>query len=219
MMVIRTEAPDWMTAALAPYERGLSDDAPPLRARLEGGGSVRLPLGRWLGPPTPAEERVLDRARGPVLDVGCGPGRHVLALHGRGVPALGVDVSSAAVRLARDRGAPAVEGSVFAALPGRGRWRTALLLDGNVGIGGDPVALLRRVATQLAPDGRILVEVDPPGAPTRAELVRLECGGRHGAPFPWAWVGADGLESVAGELAVHEVWADGERWFAELARG
>ena len=34
---------------------------------------------------TAADERVLDARRGPVLDVGCGPGRHVLALARRGV--------------------------------------------------------------------------------------------------------------------------------------
>ena len=65
-----------------------------------------LPLARWLGPAGAVDERVLERARGPVLDVGCGPGRHVHALARRGVLALGVDVSPVAVRLARARGAP-----------------------------------------------------------------------------------------------------------------
>ncbi|HEX2085844.1 MAG TPA: class I SAM-dependent methyltransferase [Solirubrobacteraceae bacterium] len=201
----------------APYETTLAAGAP-LHARLADGSRLPLPLGRWLGPPTREEERVLDRALGPVLDVGCGPGRHVLALQRRGVPALGVDVSAVAVRLARRRGAPAMVGSVFAALPGAGRWRTALLLDGNIGIGGDPAALLRRVAAVLAPGGRVLAEVERPGAPTRVELVRLECGGRLGAPFPWARVGVDGVASVAGDLRLHEAWRSGRRWFAELRR-
>src|SRR5687768_14659686 len=161
--------------ALELYEAGL--DGAPLHARFGDGRSLALPTGRWLGEPTPEEERVLDRAVGPVLDVGCGPGRHVLALKRRGVPALGVDVSPFAVRLARRRGAPAMEGSVFAALPGAGRWRSALLLDGNVGIGGDPAALLRRVAAVLSDDGRVLVEIGAPGSRTHVELVQLECGG------------------------------------------
>ena len=209
-----------MTAALAPYETGLAlgPGSEPLRARFSDGRRVPVPLGRWLGPPAPEEDRLLARAVGPVLDVGCGPGRHVLALQRRGLVVLGVDVSAAAVRLARGRGAPAVRGSVFSALPGAGRWRTALLLDGNVGIGGDPAALLRRIAGVLRPRGRVLAEVEPPGFATRVDLVRLECGGRLGAPFPWARVGVDGLDEIGGSLAVHDAWSDGGRWFAELRR-
>ncbi|HEX8205825.1 MAG TPA: class I SAM-dependent methyltransferase [Solirubrobacteraceae bacterium] len=198
------------------YEHGLLSAGDPVHARLGDGRLVPLPLGRWLGSPSPEEEDVLARALGPVLDVGCGPGRHVLALRQRGVLALGVDVSSGAVRVARRRGAPAMVGSVFSALPGAGRWRTALLLDGNVGIGGDPAALLRRVAAVLSPGGRVLVEIEPPGAATRVELVRLECGGRLGTPFPWGRVGVDGLEAVAAPLRVRNVWPGGGRWFAEL---
>jgi SAM-dependent methyltransferase len=205
-----------MTPTVDPYELGLAAGGDELHARLADGRRLALPLGRWLGQPPPEEEAVLERALGPVLDVGCGPGRHVLALHRRGVLALGVDVSIAAVRLARRRGAPAMVGSVFSALPGAGTWRSALLLDGNVGIGGDPAALLRRVAAMLSSGGRLLVEVEPPGAPTGVELVQLECGGRLGAPFPWGRVGVDGLAAVAAPLLVHELWRGGLRWFAEL---
>jgi SAM-dependent methyltransferase len=202
-------------AAIDPYERVLSAGDPRLRALCEG-HAVPLPVKRWLGLPAPEEAEVLARAAGPVLDVGCGPGRHVLALQQRGVLALGVDVSAGAVRVARRRGAAAMVGCVFSALPLAGRWRTALLLDGNVGIGGDPSALLRRVATVLAPDGRMLVEVEPPGAPTRVEQMRLECGGRVGAPFAWGRVGVDGLASVAAPWRVVEVWRGGSRWFADV---
>ena len=57
-----------------------------------------------------ADEAVLDRAQAPVLDVGCGPGRHVLALARRGHLALGVDIAPGrrarrpAARRAGDRG-------------------------------------------------------------------------------------------------------------------
>jgi SAM-dependent methyltransferase len=208
-----------MTDPLDLYDRGLLGGGASLHARLADGRRVSLPLGRWLGPPVPEENDVLARAVGPVLDVGCGPGRHVLALQRRGVLALGVDVSAGAVQVARRRGAPAMVGCVFSTLPGAGRWATALLLDGNVGIGGDPAALLRRVAGVLRRRGRVLVEVEPPGVRTRGELVQLECGGRLGAPFPWGRVGVDGLAAVAAPLAVHEVWRGGSRWFAELRRG
>ena len=55
-----------------------------------------------------------------------------------------------------------------------------------------------------------------PGAPTRVDLVQLECGGRLGAPFPWARVGVDGLAALAVPLRLHDAWDDGGRWFAEL---
>ena len=67
---------------------------------------------------------------------------------------------------------------MFGDVPCAGRWRTALLLDGNVGIGGAPVALLRRTRELLAPGGAALVELDPPGAPTVRTRVRIEAAAR-----------------------------------------
>ena len=51
----------------------------------------RLPLHpvRWHDAPTSAERALLENMTPPVLDVGCGPGRMVAALGGRGIPALG----------------------------------------------------------------------------------------------------------------------------------
>ena len=40
-------------------------------------------------------------------------------------------------------GSIAILGDVFGSVPGAGRYRTALVLDGNVGIGGSPALLLR----------------------------------------------------------------------------
>lgn len=192
----------------------------PLYVRTEDGSCRDLPLEQWLGPLGPADARVLDRAIGPVLDVGCGPGRHVLALARRGVLALGVDVTPGAVRRARARGAAVVLGSVFAPVPGAGHWRTALLLDGNIGIGGRPVALLRRLSSLLRDDGRVLCELDPPGAPTRSELIALEGGdGARSDWFPWARVSADAVGALVQRAAMNleAVWEQDGRWFAQLA--
>ena len=189
-----------------------------LLARLADGRAVRLDLERWLGPVDAADEGVIARALAPVLDIGCGPGRHLIACQRRGLPALGVDISAVAVAEARRRGAVAIEGCVFAGVPDAGAWGTALLLDGNIGIGGDAVALLRRAAALLGAGGRVLGEVGAPGAPTRVDRVRLECGRAHSAWFPWALVGVDGLAAVAVDagLQVDEVWEAGGRWFARL---
>ncbi len=69
-------------------------------------------------------------------------------------------------------------------MPGAGRWRTVLLADGNIGIGGDPAALLRRVLALLGPGGRVLAEVDPPGTGARVEPLRLRSGRTVGEWFP-----------------------------------
>ena len=132
-----------------------------------------------------------------MLDVGCGPGRHVLALARRGRLALGVDIAPAAVRVARLRGAPAIEASVFDRIPGAGTWGSALLLDGNIGIGGAPDALLARLRELLRPDGEVLVELAPPGVAATSERIRLELAGLHSRSFAWAYVGVDAIEAPA----------------------
>lgn len=186
--------------------------------RLADGSRQRLPVRRWLGHPTPADHAVLDRARGPVLDVGCGPGRHVHALARRGELAVGLDISPAAVRLARRRGALVLEGSVFDRVPGVGGWATVLLLDGNVGIGGAPDALLRRVAELLAPGGRVLVELDPPGTPTGRFRARLESGRVLSRWFAWARLAPEAVPPVAARAGLRclETWSAEGRWFGVL---
>ena len=186
------------------------------------GRVIPLHVDRWFDEPGLEERRLLTHAVGPVLDVGCGPARHALALERMGVPALGIDVAEGAVTIARGRGAPVLHGSVFDPLPREGSWATALLLDGNVGIGGDPGRLLTRVRDLLRPDGRALLEVEAPGEGGHDLWVRAE---RPGAPasegFAWALVGADEVAALAGVAGFRTaaVWHDGGRWFARLEAG
>jgi len=200
------------------YARGLLGHPGGLTLRQDDGTSSPVPLAAWLGPLTADDERVLQRVSGPVLDVGCGPGRHVAALAGRGIVALGVDISAAAVRTARSRGARAIEGCVFDRVPAAGHWRTVLLLDGNIGIGGCPVSLLRRAAALASRDGRIMVELEPPGTATERFRARLEQGEDASSWFPWAQVSADAIEPFAGGagLRVTDSFVEGSRWFATL---
>jgi SAM-dependent methyltransferase len=173
---------------------------------------------RWFEPLTAEDDAVLARAVGPVLDVGCGPGRHVLALAERGVVALGIDITPAALDFARRRGAPVLARSVFDRVPGAGRWSSALLLDGNLGIGGRPGKLLERVASLLAPGGTVLVELEPPGTTRRTEVVRFDIDSVEGPWFLWTAVAADALwaPAAAAGLLVEEVWPGGDRWFGSL---
>ncbi|HEX3791349.1 MAG TPA: methyltransferase domain-containing protein [Pseudonocardiaceae bacterium] len=192
---------------------------------LAGGDRITLPVSRWRADPDHADELLLSRCSGPTLDVGCGPGRLIGTLVTRGVPALGVDVSPVAVRLTRRRGALAVRRDVFDRLPGEGRWRHVLLADGNVGIGGDPGRLLRRVAELLGRGGTALVELDPPGTGLRRDQARLTapgspCGREPGTWFPWARLGADATASLAEAAGLTMRWRAelAGRWFAELVR-
>jgi hypothetical protein len=131
-----------------------------------------------------------------------------------------VDLSPVAVWITRGRGADALLGSVFDEIPAAGCWGTALLLDGNVGIGGAPAALLARARELLAPGGRVLAELDPPGSPTRRTRVRIEAPGVVSDWFPWAVVGVDGIDEVAAAAGLEptETLCAGGRWFASLLR-
>jgi SAM-dependent methyltransferase len=188
--------------------------------RAADGSALPSRAHRWLGPLTAEDDAVLARAVPPVLDVGCGPGRHVLALAERRMVALGIDITPAALDVARRRGAPVLARSVFERIPGAGRWATALLLDGNVGIGGEPATLLSRVASLLRRRGRLLVELDAPGRVPEPEMVRFDIGGVEGPWFVWSAVGADDLPACAADagLSIEDVWRAGSRWFGSLRR-
>lgn len=206
-------APDCTKFARAPAQ---------LVVRGDTGEAVVLDLERWDRPASGEERAVLAGVEGPVIDLGCGPGRLVVDLAARRVPALGVDVSTVAVDLARRRGAAVLQRDLFGKLPGEGRWATALLFDGNVGIGGDPVRLLRRCRRLTAPAGGLLVEVGPPGVGWRRVSAWLVRAGRRSAAFPWAVVGADAVEGLgrAAGLAVATLQeTPSGRWFAAMRAG
>jgi SAM-dependent methyltransferase len=184
------------------------------------GQVIPLAVDRWHEPAGEVDRALLATVDDPVLDVGCGPGRIVTELAGQGRVALGVDTSPAAVAATRRRGAPVLQRSAFDLLPGEGRWGTVLLLDGNVGIGGDPLSLLARCAGLLRPGGQLVAEVEPPGVAARSLTVRLESADASSRWFPWAQVGADdvaGLVEAAGLRPAGRSEAGG-RWFARAVR-
>ncbi len=171
---------------------------------------IRRPLhiGRWLGGSASTDqdrevdEAIVDLCQGPTMDVGCGPGRFTSALAARGVPVLGVDISSAAVEMTEQRGGTALQGNVFDPMPDGGRWSRVLLADGNIGIGGDPLRMLRRARQLLHYRGQVVAEVDarPTGVCTRVQ--RWETHHHVGRWFPWAHVGSDAAESLAKEAGL-----------------
>lgn len=179
-----------------------------------------VPVGRWCGEADRSDRAVLAHCASATIDLGCGPGRMAERLSRDGVDVLGVDVAPRAVARARSRGVRVLHQDVFDPLPDEGGWATALLADGNIGIGGDPVRLLRRVRRLLAPEGQAVVDLAPPGSGLAVGLVCLRVGPQTSRRFPWAVVGADAVAGVASSagLSVADVREHEGRWFALLAR-
>ncbi|WP_205718499.1 methyltransferase domain-containing protein [Actinomadura sp. WMMA1423] len=201
------------------YEEALQGRAP-VEIEHADGRRRPLPVRDWLAV-RPGDGGLLDRCRGATLDVGSGPGRLTVALARRGLPVLGIDLAPYAVALTVAAGGPALCRDVFGRVPGTGRWRTVLLADGNIGIGGDPAALLRRVLALLAPGGQVLMEVGPPGSASRVEPLRLRSDRSVGEWFTWAHVSADAVTGLAAGCAatVAEFWEEADRWFVALRSG
>ena len=204
-----------------PYARALHDGThvlelhdvgPPARAR-------PVPVRRFARPADEVDVRALSRARGSVLDVGCGPGRMVAAAVRHGLPALGVDVPATAVGLARTAGLPVLRGSVFDLVPAARRFATVLLLDGNIGIGGSPGELLAHCRTLLETGGNVVAEVESEPDADRMFTGVLRAGeGGSSDPFPWAEVGHAALARHGREagLVLVDRWSDEGRSFVEL---
>lgn len=209
--------------ALEPYESAL-EFGTALALHDRGGRRIEMDVPRWMAPPDAADRSVLRRCGAPVLDIGSGPGRLVRALTERGAHALGIDIAPAAVAHSVGSGAPAVRASVFDPLPNEGLWSTALLIDGNIGIGGDVSRLLRRVRGLVQAAGRILVET------TGSEYEDAVLDARFavqadgddltptGPSFLWAVVGVRALRAHAARAGcqIVEEWSFAGRSFAAL---
>ncbi|MEV0578812.1 methyltransferase domain-containing protein [Streptomyces sp. NPDC050392] len=223
--VLAPPHPDLAPWGTDPYANALRNGHGPLFLRRTDGWLLPLDVERWCAGADAADLSALRRCEGPVLDIGCGPGRLVAALAARGHRALGIDVSEAAVERTLRLGGSALRRSVFEPLPGEGRWGTVLLVDGNVGIGGDPCHLLRRTAELLAPGGLLIAETAPQDIDERVR-VQLDDGRSYGSdpapadPFPWARLGTSALLEYArphGLRTVDQWEADG-RSFVSLRR-
>lgn len=166
-----------------------------------------LPVDRWLGTSqigsdSQFDRHVADLCGGPTVDLGCGPGRLVHLLTGNGIAALGVDHSDQAVSMTRAQGGVAIRRSLFDRLPGEGRWKHVLLLDGNIGIGGDPDRVARRASELVATGGSIIIELDSGIPGLWRGAARVETENAYGEWFPWARVGIDYATELAATVGL-----------------
>ena len=88
----------------AAFRNVVSGRAATFTVRHPAGGVHRFEPAQWCRDTLPGDAALLEPCAGPTLDIGCGPGRLAAALALSGTPALGIDVSPAAVRLAREIG-------------------------------------------------------------------------------------------------------------------
>lgn len=110
----------------------------------------------------PHQKTAIGFARGRVLDIGCGAGRHSLYLQEKGHQVLGVDVSPLAIQTAKLRGLKNARLMTIAEIgPKLGRFDTILMLGNNFGLFGNPSkarSLLRRFLKMTTAEARIIAE-------------------------------------------------------------
>jgi hypothetical protein len=131
---------------------------------------------------------------------------------------LGIDISSVAVEVGSGGGGQVLRRHLADPLPGEGRWGTALLLDGNVGIGGDIPGLLCRCQDLVGPGGLIICEVDSDPERHEAYHVVLSDGRGRSVAIPWASIGGRALQRLAAglDLITAEEWCADHRVFLAL---
>jgi SAM-dependent methyltransferase len=115
----------------------------------------------------PLERRAIQFARGRVLDIGCGAGRHSLYLQGRGLDVTGIDASPGAIEVSRARG---LKKALVRPVADIGRFRTeifdtVLMLGNNFGLFGSlhgTKRLLKKLHRITSADARIIAGTRDP---------------------------------------------------------
>lgn len=196
----------------------------------EDGHSGTVPVDLFLSeePLFLQDATVLDRCRGPVLDVGAGGGRHALPLEMRGLRVCAIDIAPRAVVIMQERGLHDVRCASFLDFaescrrvggPGGSPFDTVLLLGHGLGMAGDLAGLehwLDGAAGVVADGGQILADsLDVRCTESDLHLdyqAGLEARGRYrgemrfhleyeefvGEPFGWLHVDFDTLRGLAG---------------------
>jgi len=199
-------------------------DTEPYRIRRDDGHVEDGPCvstGELAAAPPTLHQQALERAEGRVLDLGCGPGRHVLWLQRQGLDVVGIDASPRALQVARERGCRDVRLMPIEKLDfPPDSFDTAVFFGSTIGIGcwldGIPQRLCRLRAI-VRPRGRIIAQArDPEATDNPAHLayherrrqegrypgelrLRIEYRGHAGPWWDFTLVSPDALEAAAAE--------------------
>lgn len=109
----------------------------------------------------PTEKAIIASAKGKILDVGCGAGRHTLYFQKKGFDITGIDESPKAIKTCKERGCRKVKVmDIFHPKFSPNSFDTILLLGHNIGMGGTlsgTIKLLKILRKIIKPDGVLLL--------------------------------------------------------------
>lgn len=115
----------------------------------------------------PIEKQAMKYARGRVLDVGCGAGRHSLYLQAKGLDVTGIDNSPLAIKICRERGLKKTRVLAFKDV---GQFKpdsfdTVIMMGNNFGLFGSfklAQTLLKKLHRLTSPDALIIAMTRDP---------------------------------------------------------
>ncbi len=124
------------------------------------------------------EKKAIGYAKGRILDVGCGAGRHALYLQKKGLTVLGIDKSPLAVKMCKLRGVENVEVTAIENINfNPNSFDTIIMMCNNFGLFGSfqkAQRLLRRFHRIVSENGLIIASAVDVYPPTRDVPEQLE---------------------------------------------
>ena len=133
------------------------------------------------------EKKAIGLAKGRVLDIGCGAGRHSLHLQSKGMDVIAIDKSPLAVKVAKLKGVKNARIMLLEDLHFKpNSFDTVLMLGGNFALVGTPKKarrLFRKLLRMTSKDALVIAEaVDPYGTDNLAQLEYYALNRKKGKP-------------------------------------
>ena len=127
-----------------------------------------------------AEKGIIKFARGRVLDIGCGAGRHSIYLQNRGLDVTGIDKSPGAIKVSKARGLKkaCVRGIEDISKFKPGSFDTILMMGNNFGLFGSfakAKQLLNDLARITADNAQIIAGTRNPYGTTKPAHLKYHC--------------------------------------------